>query len=150
MIGDSFCGWIDTFRTHAAEDRIKGRKAEFKRRSRGWRPSALTISSWYFSVRGLDKLIDVEDHRRLTITGKIAQCKRSLALDLETWTIHECNHALYELRLRAGETFAVLTVNSDVAQCGSAVVLDVGIWGLEEGDHDGYRASGHKLLSVVI
>jgi hypothetical protein len=52
MMGDSFWGWIDTFRTQAAEERIRGRYVDWRRRRRDDRPSALTISSWYFSEEG--------------------------------------------------------------------------------------------------
>jgi hypothetical protein len=50
MIGDSFDGWIETFRTQAAAERMRGRYVECNRRNRGLRPSALTISSWYLST----------------------------------------------------------------------------------------------------
>lgn len=55
MIGDSFCGWIETFRTHAAEERMSGRYVDCKRRRSEERPSALTISSWYFSATVTDQ-----------------------------------------------------------------------------------------------
>lgn len=46
MMGDSFCGWIETLRTHAAAERTSGKKDDLRRRNKAGRPLCLTISTW--------------------------------------------------------------------------------------------------------
>jgi hypothetical protein len=68
IIGDSFDGWIETFRTQAAADRMRGRYVECNRRNRGLRPSALTISSWYLST---GQAVSGREEWGLAVTGKV-------------------------------------------------------------------------------
>lgn len=63
MIGDSFAGWMDTLRTHAAAERTRGRYDECRRRRRGFKPSAFTISTWYFSMVSMRAQVLVTHHR---------------------------------------------------------------------------------------
>lgn len=46
MMGDSFCGWIETLRTHAAADKTRGKNDDLSKRSRAGKPLCLTISTW--------------------------------------------------------------------------------------------------------
>jgi hypothetical protein len=94
---------MDTLRAHAAAERIRGRYVDWRRRRRGVRPSALTISNWYFST--------AEDERKtlgwgkleLTVTSQVAQGKGRLALNLETRAIHKLDEVLNKLRLALGK-----------------------------------------------
>ena len=73
------------------------------------RPSALTISSWYFSEGQYvsSELRNTTENRR-TITGKVAEGERSLALDLQTRAIHELHEARNQLVLRLREFLPVV------------------------------------------
>lgn len=49
-MGDSFAGCIDILRIQATDDKMSGKKDDFKRRKRDARPLHRTISNWYFSI----------------------------------------------------------------------------------------------------
>lgn len=49
IMGDSFAVWMEIFRMHATDDKIRAKDRVFSNRSRGGRPFNRTISSWYFS-----------------------------------------------------------------------------------------------------
>lgn len=50
IMGDSFAGCIDILRIQATDDKMSGKKDDFKRRKRDARPLHRTISNWYFSI----------------------------------------------------------------------------------------------------
>lgn len=65
---------------------------DWRRRKRGCKPSALTISSWYFSGNKVSKLELLKIKRR-TIAGKVTKRQSRLALNLQTWAFHKGDEA---------------------------------------------------------
>lgn len=59
------------------------------------------------SVEKQAKTQDATSGRRRTIRSQVPQRESGLALNLETWTIHENDEALDELGLGSGEFLSV-------------------------------------------